>query len=286
MTMCSVHSLHAQPNPHSYPIPGFFPIAGAERKMEAGIFPNAAPEILKKFMPEGGAPANTLSFCLAIPYTREVVLFDTGLGDATWLKSFDAFPAGEAPNDKITPDPVKLILLTHLHGDHIGGLLKGDERRFPNAKVMCSKPEHDGTPPAQLAKIKAAYGDDFSTFDFDDVVFKSKFPAQVTIKALDASGHTPGHTVFLVEHLERPDGGKIKNLILGDLLHAVALQFPAPEVCARYDSDPVKAVAARKRILDIAAQEKIPVRGMHFPDPYVGTVEKNEQGGYAFKTSE
>jgi hypothetical protein len=47
--------------------------------------------------------------------------------------------------------------------------------------------------------------------------------------------------------------------------------------------DQPKAIAARKRILDFAAQNKIQVTGMHFPPPYFGLVEKNDQGGYALQ---
>jgi len=72
-----------------------------------------------------------------------------------------------------------------------------------------------------------------------------------------------------------------KLLIIGDLLHAAALQFPAPEACASYDMNPEKSIAARKRILDFAAQEKILIGGMHLPSPSVGSVTKKDQG-YSF----
>jgi glyoxylase-like metal-dependent hydrolase (beta-lactamase superfamily II) len=173
-----------------------------------------------------------------------------------------------------------------MHGDHIGGLLKDGARRFPNARVLCAVPEYEWwlarsyTPPAaeQPLRILAAYGTDLATFQFDDVVFEN---SEVKVKALDASGHTPGHTVFLIEP---KDSQGERLLILGDLLHAAALQFPAPEACARFDMDQPKAIAARKRILDFAAQENIPVAGMHFPPPHIGTVEKNDQGGYIFRS--
>ena len=271
------------------------PVAGQARTMDASTFPSAAPEVIKRHMPEGGAPASTSSFALLVPpfgeEKRQIILFDAGLGDETWIKSLDlAFSIGNG-----SPEDVTLILLTHMHGDHIGGLMNGDVRRFPKAKLLCSEPEYEHWLPKnaeprtpQIARIKAAYGEDFTTFNFDDIVFE-RAESMVKIKALDAAGHTPGHTVFLVEHgFNTGDQGVIeqKTLIIGDLLHAAALQFPAPEVCARFDMDIPKSIASRKRILDLAAQEKTWVRGMHFPAPYLGTVEKNDQGGYVFKASQ
>jgi glyoxylase-like metal-dependent hydrolase (beta-lactamase superfamily II) len=234
---------------------------------------------------------------------EETILFDAGLGGETWVKKLT--DAG------VQPESVKLILLTHMHPDHIGGLLKENVtaqqraesgfrpehvRRFPNAKILCAKPEYDHWITSQIKitevggiqhidildskwsqqiAIRMVYGGlNFTTFNFDDVVFEN---SKLKIKALDAVGHTPGHTAFLIETQ------KEKLLIVGDILHAAALQFPAPEVCSRYDMDAEKTVASRKRILDLATQEKIPVAGMHFPAPHVLLVEKNDQGGYTFR---
>jgi len=248
------------------------------RPMAAGVFASADQTLVGKYMPSGSAPTSMSSFVLFAG--EEAILFDAALGGETWVKKLT--DAG------VKPENVKLILLTHMHGDHIGGLLQGNDRRFPQAKVLSATPEYEHWLPKegevrnqQIAKIKSAYGQDFEkTFKFDEVVFEN---SEVRVKALDASGHTPGHTVFLIESVGT-SGDKL--LILGDLLHAVALQFPVPEACARFDMDTEKAVAARKRILDFAAQEKIPVTGMHFPAPYIGKVEKNDQGGYIFRTGQ
>ena len=242
------------------------------RTMAAGLFATADPEVVRKYMPAGGAPASVSTFVLFSG--EDVVLFDAGLGNDLWVRKL-----AEAG---VKPESVKLVLLTHMHGDHVGGLLQENLRRFPNAKVLVAEPEHEQHFPAgtnttiglQPLRIKGAYGEDFTTFKFDDVVFEN---AEVKVKAMDASGHTPGHTVFLIETKGEQQE---RLLILGDLLHAAALQFPAPEACARFDMVQPQAIAARKRILDFAAQEKIPVAGMHFPPPSVGTVKKNDQGGY------
>ena len=233
------------------------------RTMNAGTFASADPEAVKKYMPDGGAPASVSTIILFAG--EDMVLFDTGLGSETWSKKLT--------ESGVKFENVKLILLTHFHGDHIGGLLQGDARRFPQAKVLASTQENESGAPE---KIKAAYGQDFTTFKFDDEVFAN---ASVKVKALDAMGHTPGHSVFLIESKKE---SKERFLVIGDLLHAAALQFPVPEACASFDRDKEKAIAARKRILDFAAQEKIPVGGMHLPPPSVGTVKK-EGNGYSFE---
>jgi glyoxylase-like metal-dependent hydrolase (beta-lactamase superfamily II) len=236
------------------------------RSMNAGLFTSADPETIKKYMPDGNAPASMSSFVLFAG--EDTILFDTATGSETWVKKLT--------EHGVKPESVKLILLTHFHGDHIGGLLQGDTRRFPNAKVLSSTQEYEaGLRQPPIVKIQSVYGKDFTTFKFDDEVFANTV---VKVKALDAMGHTPGHAVFLIEL--KPEN-KAKVLIIGDLLHAAALQFPAPEACASFDSDKGKAVASRKRILDFAAQENILVGGMHLPPPSIGTVKKEDKG-YSF----
>jgi glyoxylase-like metal-dependent hydrolase (beta-lactamase superfamily II) len=129
---------------------------------------------------------------------------------------------------------------------------------------------------AQFGRIVGAYGDDFTKFNFDDTVFENPL---VKVKAMDAIGHTPGHAAFLIESKKTNEN---KLLIIGDVIHAAALQFPVPEACASFDQDKDKAAASRKRILDFAAQEKMFIGGMHLPSPSIGTVKKEGQG-YTFE---
>jgi glyoxylase-like metal-dependent hydrolase (beta-lactamase superfamily II) len=88
-------------------------------------------------------------------------------------------------------------------------------------------------------------------------------------------GHTPGHTVFLLES----NGSKM--IIGGDFLHIALVQFPNPDISASYDMDKQAAAASRRQILDYAARNKIPIGGMHVVYPGIGTVE-TEGNGYRF----
>ena len=102
----------------------------------------------------------------------------------------------------------------------------------------------------QLEALAKAYEGKIHLFEFGDTL-----PGGV--EALDAAGHTPGHTAYRV--------GKL--LIVGDLMHGVALQIEHNEYCANFDMDKAKAVDARRRILALAADGNMLTAGMHFPVP-------------------
>ncbi len=232
----------------------------------------ASVEQKKPYFPEGKAEAGINVFVLRAGGT--LALFDSGNGQRQGApgRLLELLPALGA-----SPEAVDLVLLTHMHTDHVGGLLKDGKRAFPKAKIMASKPElaywlelaekEPSNANAALVKtIVAAYGKDFlPPFAYGD----SPLPG---LSSLNAAGHTPGHSAFLLE----AEGKSL--LIGGDLVHAASLQFPLPDECAVYDMDMPAAIAARKRLLDMAAGKKLPVVGMHMPFPGIGTVHKAGQG--------
>ena len=77
------------------------------------------------------------------------------------------------------------------------------------------------------------------------------------VAAMEAVGHTPGHTVFQVGRL----------LVVGDLFHGLALQLAHPEICAIYDMDKEKAVETRKRFIRYAQENELTMAGLHLPAP-------------------
>ena len=157
-----------------------------------------------------------------------------------------------------------------------GGLVKDGKRAFPKAKIMVTKPELEfwldraekdsSNANAALVKtIAGAYGGDIQFFAYGDTVLPG-------VTALNAAGHTPGHTVFQLE----ADGKSL--LLIGDLIHSAPLQFALPDECARFDMNVPLAVADRKRFLELAAGKNIPVAGVHLPFPGIGMVEKEGKG--------
>ena len=160
----------------------------------------------------------------------------------------------------VNPDSIGLVYLTHFHVDHISGLVAKDEtgndtKAFKNAAVYAGKVEYDAwmndIPKNDLQKnIMALYKDSLHLFAFGDTLPHG-------VRAIDAVGHTPGHTAFQLANL----------LIVGDLMHGYALQKDHPEINSNYDMDKPKSAESRKRIMQYARDNKLLMAGMHLPPP-------------------
>lgn len=247
-----------------------FSIQDLATTMDISLFSGpASEETRKKYMPGGSAKASVNVF--AVKIAGKILLIDAGYG---FLNSGSGMITA-LTDFRITPQMVDQVLLTHMHPDHIGGLiLNNGERFFPKAELWVSAEEYDfwvknkddESLPVTVAK---AYGKDLKTFEAGEELAPK-------ITAIAAPGHTPGHTVFLM------NAGK-SLLFIGDTLHAAALQFPLPDECAKYDQNPEMAARARKAVLFLAAANRIPVAGAHIPFPGVGRVEIAEGGGFVFR---
>ena len=220
--------------------------------MPRELFSDASDSLYASLNMPAGLPASVSTFLVKVD--SKYILFDAGLG--AWggqlLKRLDAL--------KVNPDSIGLVYLTHFHADHIAGLVKnGDtgkmEKVFKNAAVYAGKVEYDAwmndIPKNDLQKnIMALYKDCLHLFAFGD-----SLPHGVL--AMDAVGHTPGHTAFQISNL----------LIIGDLMHGYALQKNHPEINSNYDMDKEKSAASRKRIMQYARENKLLMAGMHLPPP-------------------
>jgi glyoxylase-like metal-dependent hydrolase (beta-lactamase superfamily II) len=99
------------------------------------------------------------------------------------------------------------------------------------------------------------------------------------VTAIPSHGHTPGHTSFLIASRNE------SLLVWGDTIHIPEVQFARPEVAMVPDADPDAAVASRRRLLDMAAQERLLVTGMHMHFPGFGHVAR-DGGAYRFHREE
>ena len=210
----------------------------------------------------------------------KLILIDAGSGDLLGA-SFGQLTKS-LQNAGVQPEQIDAILITHLHPDHVGGLMRNGKMVFPNATVYISKAESDfWLTPEALKNAPAAYKPFFEyaqnsalpyvnagkvkTFNSGDVLFPG-------ITALGSAGHTAGHTSYVIES----NGHKL--LILGDLIHAQAVQFADPDIAIAYDSDPKAAVSTRRRVFDDAVKGKYLVAGSHLPFPGVGHIKANGDG--------
>lgn len=217
-----------------------------ERLMERTLFADASDELIDSLKLADGIPSSMSTFLVETDGVR--ILFDTGMGapDSRLLSGLASLG--------VTPADIKYLYFTHFHGDHIGGMMKGDSIVFPNAEVYASKVEYDAwlkmssERNAQVVKTMNAYKDRLHLFEFGETL-----PGNVV--TMNAEGHTPGHTVY--------QAGKL--LVIADLIHGAALQLEHPEICASYDMDKDAAVKSRKHFLRYAKENGLTMAGMHLP---------------------
>lgn len=227
-----------------------FPIQDnlSPRMMGRTLFPDAPDSLIAELGLEEGIPASVSAFLVKTDGNE--ILFDAANGapDSQLMPVLESL--------QTTADEVDYIFITHLHGDHIGGLLKEGEAVFSNALVYINKTEYDawmameGRQSEGLRNICNAYGERVKTFTLED-----ELPCG--IEAVEAYGHTPGHTAYRVGDA----------LIAGDVMHGTALQARYPEFSAGFDMDKEMSVKTRRAILKMA-EEGVKVYGMHFPAPY------------------
>lgn len=214
------------------------------RMMARGLFPDAPDSLIRTLGLEDGIPASVCAFLVRKDGSN--LLFDAGNGAA----DSQLIPALEKAG--ISPAEIDAIFITHLHGDHTGGMLKDGEPVFANAKVYLNKDEYDGWGEnARNNEVLKAYSDRLEKFDADEDL-------PYGIKAVKAYGHTPGHTMYRFDDV----------LIAGDIMHGVALQLDNPEVCAGFDMNKESARESRIMCIRTAEDEGLKVYGMHFPEPY------------------
>ena len=207
------------------------------------LFGDVPQEVIESLGLQEGIPASMSS--ILVKTGGEDYLFDAGLGspDSKLMRALRMHG--------VDASKLKHIYITHLHGDHIGGLMNPDN--FPEAELWISREEYEGwknmeSGNAQQLKLFEMYEGRIHLFEFGDVLDGG-------IKALDARGHTPGHTVYQAGDY----------LIVGDLMHGAALQMEHPEFCARYDQNPEASVANRIKYLDYAKENDLKIAGMHLP---------------------
>lgn len=246
-------------------------------EMNSGLVKNGDPAVVKKIMPDGKLPASVNVFLVKTGSHK--ILVDAGIGNGN---AGNGMLIESLKMCGLNPEDIDMILITHAHFDHVGGLVKDGKPVFTKAKLLFPKSEMASFSDESLKKLPAdvkgfyepanaamkIYGKKGDTFKAGDTIAEG-------VKAVDLSGHTPGHAGFMIE-----SEGK-KCLLLGDLLHIMDLQFPYPDYSLVYDTDAAKAARTRNRILEMAAAEKIPVAGVHIKFPGIGSVVKSGNG-YSF----
>ena len=255
----------------------------AYRPLE-GFIKNATVDELKAALAESFLPTDryTIPFTTLVVQTGgKLVLLDTGLGEfgppttGLWMENFRA--AG------FDPAQVDTVVISHFHGDHIGGLRRRDGTAvFARAEVKVSAPEWD----YWMDDAKAAAAPDAAKPAFANArrvftpmakdVTRYQWGQEVApgITAVNAAGHTPGHTAFAIA------SGSGKLLVMSDTTNNPQVFARNPDWAAVFDQDADAARLTRHKLLDMAASERMQVSFYHAPFPATGFIARDGANRY------
>jgi len=245
-----------------------------------GIFgTNVTETDVSSLLEENYLPVDKMQFTFAptlINTGDDLVLFDTGNGEGGREGGVGQTLANLQASG-YTPDQVSVVVLTHLHGDHINGLTEGGAPAYPNARYVTGQAEYDfwsstdrvGTPAEN--NHKAVVGKvvplvEKMTFIGDG---GSVVPG---VTGMAAFGHTPGHMIFGIQS----NGHKV--MLTADTANHYVLSLQRPDWEVAFDADKAAAAATRKTVFDMIAADRLAFIGYHMPFPSVGYIEKVGEG--------
>jgi glyoxylase-like metal-dependent hydrolase (beta-lactamase superfamily II) len=241
------------------------PFSAVQKALEAGHLPND--RIVNPFTP------------FTVNTGKNLILFDTGFGDVgpPGVGNLAAHMAAAG----IDPKTIDTVIISHFHPDHIAGVRnKAGAAIYPNAEIMIPAAEwtfwNDDGEMSKAADVwKATFNHTRRVFRPIAKDLKRFEPGKEIVSGVTsvaAHGHSPGHAGFIIA------SGNAKLLYIADTSNNPVLFARNPEWHLWADMDKAMAVATRKRLLDMAAAEKMPIQAYHYPFPAVGYIEKRGTG--------
>jgi len=225
-------------------------------------------------------PTETSVNAFLINTGTKLVLVDAGAGNLfgpTLGKLLDNLRAAG-----YTPEQVDDVVITHLHADHVGGVVAQGAMAFPNANVHVDKRDADFW--LSKARMDAAPDEGKAAFQgamvsLGPYIAAGKFKPFAAdgeivpgVRSMATYGHTEGHSVYVVESKGQ------KLMLIGDLIHVGAVQFDHPEVTIKFDTDRQRAAKARAQVFARAAKEGAWVGASHLQFPGLGHLQAVGKG--------
>src|SRR5579859_8248888 len=288
----------AAPPQHRDQVPGFYRLKVGDLEVTAlydgtGVFDlhwlngtNVTMDGVVKALHEDPHMLDVVDSGFLVNTGKQLILVDVGTG-TWWGGGLFGRLAGSLRSAGYTPEEIDIVLLTHLHSDHVGGLTTQDGKRvFPNAEVYVAKAESDFWLSPEIAAKAPKDAQPF--FQSAQAIaapyikagkwhtFSGSEPIVDGIQIVPLPGHTPGHTGY-----EFSSKGQ-KILFWGDTIHAQRVQLQHPEITTVFDVDPAAAAATRNLLLARLAHEDILIAGPHMLFPSVGRL-RNAVSGYSWE---
>lgn len=230
----------------------------------------ATAEQVRELLTTGGAPTDAVHLPVQPLLVRDgdrVVLIDAGAGGQMGTANL---LVGSLRAAGVELAQVTDILISHAHGDHVGGLVDAEGALvFPNAVIRMSALEWDA---AQAGAEAHGAGPLVAAITPKVETFQPGAQMTPSIRAVPLKGHTPGHSGYEIA------SGSERLLYLGDALHSSIISVPRPDLALVWDSDRAAGVATRQDILKRGATEQLRLYGVHFPFPGLGRIERRGEG--------
>ena len=297
LAVCFTTAAHAAAPMAKTAAPGFYRIMLGDFEVTAlsdgtvalpvdQLLTNTTPEKVNKALARSylKAPLQTSVNGYLINTGAKLVLVDTGAAGL-----FGPTLGKLAANLRASgyqPEQVDEIYITHMHPDHVGGLMAGEQRVFANAVVRADQADADyWLSQANLDKAAENAKGFFqgAMASLNPYVAAGKFKPisgdtelVPGVRAIATHGHTPGHIIYAVESKGQ------KLMLWGDLMHVAAVQFAAPATTIQFDTDSKSAALHRKRAYADAAKKGYLVGASHLAFPGLGRLRAEKAGGYHF----